>query len=127
MIDRDQASLGTFDFLDEGDVGQAQTNLRSGRRNVFHLRRDHLVIADLAAGQRVGGLGDAVRVSSSGTASESARRNSPRSSWLGAAVSPDYSVRQHADATSHHDCGGRNGNDARAVHELMGMTDNLND
>ena len=56
VVDRDEARLGTFDLLDEGDVGLAQADLRSGRRDVLHLGRDHLVVADLAAGQRVGGL-----------------------------------------------------------------------
>ena len=56
VIDRDESRLGALDLLNEGDVSLAQAHLRSGRCDVLHLGRDHLVVADLAAGQRVGGL-----------------------------------------------------------------------
>ena len=45
-----------LDLLNEGDVSLAQAHLRSGCRDVLHLGRDHLVVAELAARQWVGGL-----------------------------------------------------------------------
>ena len=56
MVDRDESRLGALDLLNEGDVSLAQAHLGSGRCDVLHLGRDHLMVADLAAGQRVGGF-----------------------------------------------------------------------
>ena len=102
VVDRDQASLGTFDLLDEGDVGLAQTDLRPGRRDVLHLDRDHLVIADLAAGQRIGrpwdvGVGVVV-----GEGVGVGAADSPSRSWLGAAVNAGLlECGRNANATGH--------------------------
>ena len=62
MIDRDETCLSSLDLLNEGDVSLAQAHLRSGCRDVLHLGRDHLVVAELAAGQWVGAAGVVVGV-----------------------------------------------------------------